>query len=145
MVGGLVKQQDVRFLKQQAAQRHTPTLAAAEVLHWLVLVGAAQGIHGAFQPAVEVPGIVLVKQFGQLALALAQLVEVCIGLGKGIVHLLVLLQCIHNRLHSLLHHLFYRLAVVQLGLLFQITHAVARREDHLALVVLVNTGNDFQQ
>ena len=91
MVGRLVEQQYVGFLQQQTAQRHTAALAAAEVLDGSVLVGAAQGIHGAFQPAVQIPGVVLLQQFGQLALPLAQLVEIGIGLGKGVVHLLIFL------------------------------------------------------
>ena len=87
----------------------------------------------------------MVEQLGQLALTLAQLVEVGIGLAKGIVHLVILLEGVHDRLHSLLHHLFHRLGVVQFRLLFQIAHAVAGREDHLALIVLVDSGDNLQQ
>ncbi len=132
-------------MQQQAAQCHAAALATAEVLHQLVLVGAAQGVHSALQAAVEVPGVVLLKQFGQLALPFAQLVEVGVGLGEGVVDLFVFLQPVDHVLHGFLHHLLDGLGVVQLGLLLEVADAVAGREDHLALIVLVHAGDDFQQ
>ncbi len=145
VVGRLVKQQYVRLLQQQTAQGHTAALTAAEVLDKLVLVGATQGVHSAFQAAVEVPGIVLLQQFGQFALTLAQFIEVGIRLRKGIVHLLIFFHPVNYILHSLLHHFLHCLAVIELGLLLKIADTVAWRKHHLALVVLVYAGNDFQQ
>ena len=145
VVGGLVEEQDVGLLQEQAAEGHAAALATAEVAHQLVLVGAAQGVHGAFQLLVEVPGVVGLEQLGEFALAGDELVEVGVGLGEGVVHLVVLLEEVHGLLHGLLHHLLDGLGVVELGFLLQVAHAVARREDHLALVVLVHSGDDFHQ
>ena len=46
---------------------------------------------------------------------------------------------------GLFDHLADGLILVQLGLLVQHTDRIARREDHLAAVALVFTGDDTQQ
>ena len=145
VVGRLVEQQDVGLLQEQAAEGHAAAFAAAEVGHQLVLVGTAEGVHGAFQLGVEVPSVVGFQQLRELSLAGDELVEVGIGLGEGVVHLVVLLQQVDDLLHGLLHHLLDGFGVVELGLLLEVAHAVAGGEDHLALVVLVDAGDDLHQ
>ena len=147
VVGGLVQQEDVGFSEQQAAEGHAAPFASGEVLHRRVAVGAAQRIHRAFQFGVELPGVVLVDEFGEFALPLDELVHLVVAhrLSKFHIHLLVLLQHIHDLLHALLHHLLDSERVVELRLLWQITDGVAGREDHLALIGLVEAGDDLQQ
>ena len=147
VVGGLVKEQDVGFGEQQTAQGHATALATGEVFHGRVAVGTAQGVHGALQLVVQLPSIVLVDEFGELALPLDEFVHLVVAhrFGEFHVHLLIFFQNIHNLLHALLHHLLHGEVVVQLRLLRQIANGVARREDHLALVRLVDAGDDFQQ
>ena len=83
------------------------------------------------------------QQLCQFALTGNELVEVGIRLGEGVVHLVVLLEQVDGLLHGLLHHLLDGLRVVELGLLLEVAHRVARREDHLALVVLVHAGDNL--
>ena len=73
VVGGLVEQQHVGLLQQQAAQGHPTALTAREVLHRFVGIGTPQGVHRAFQHAVQLPAITLVDLLVQLALTLDQL------------------------------------------------------------------------
>ena len=147
VVGGLVQQEDVGFSEQQAAEGHAAPFASGEVLHRCVAVGTAQRVHSAFQFGVELPGVVLLNEVCELALPLDELVHLVVvhGLGELHAHLLVLLQHIHDLLHALLHHLLDGERVVELRLLREITDGVARSEDHLALIGLVNAGDDLQQ
>ena len=147
MVGGLVQKEDVGFCKQQAAEGHTTALASGEVLGGRVTVRTAQGVHGAFQLRIKLPRIVLLNEVRQFALALNELVHFVVAhrLRKLHVHLLVFLQNIDNGLHALHHHLLDGEVVVDLRFLRQVSHRVARREDHLALVGLVKPGDDLQQ
>ena len=145
MVGGLVEEEDVGFLEEEAAEGDAAAFAAAEVGDELVVVGAAEGVHGAVEALVEVPGVVLFEQFGQLALPLDEFVEVGVGLGEGVVDLLVFAQQVDGLLDGLLYHLAHGLAVVEAGLLLEVADGVARGEDDLALVVLVDTGDDLHE
>ncbi len=117
------------------------------MLHRRVAVGTAQGVHGAFQFGVEFPGIVLFDELGELALPFDELVHLVVAhwFGELHIHLLVLFQHVHNLLHALLHHLLDGERVVELRLLWEITDGVAWSEDHLALIGLVEAGDDLQQ
>ena len=145
VVGRLVEEQYVGFLEEEAAEGHAAAFSAGEVLHQLILVGAAQGVHGALELLVEVPGVVLFQQFGELALAGDELVEVGIGFGEGVVDLLVFLEHVDDFLDGLLDHFADGLAVVELRLLLEVADRVAWREDDFALIVLVYSGDDFHQ
>ena len=48
-------------------------------------------------------------------------------------------------LNAFLHHFAHGLSGVELGILGQITHGVARSEDHLALIAGLDAGNDFHE
>ena len=85
------------------------------------------------------------QKFSELSLTGDELVEIGVGLGEGVVHLVVFLQQVNDLLHSLLHHLLDGLGVVEFGLLLEVADTVARREDHLALVVLVDSGDNLHQ
>ena len=89
----------------------------------------------------------LIQKLGQLALAFNELVHLLVAhrLGKLVVHLFVFLHQVHYLLHAFLYHFLDSLAVVKFRFLRQITHAVARRESHVALVVLVDAGNNLEQ
>ncbi len=68
-----------------------------------------------------------------------------VGVCKGGVDRVKLGQQIHHRLHALAHYLDHRLARVELGLLLQVSHRVSRGKYHLALVILVDTGDNLEQ
>jgi hypothetical protein len=55
VVGGFVEQQDVRLFQQQAAKGHPAPLPTGDDVHRRVTRRAAQGIHGHFQPGIQVP------------------------------------------------------------------------------------------
>ena len=145
VVGGLVEQQHVGLLQQQAAQGHAAALATAEGVDLLVVGRALQGVHRALQLRVDVPRVGGVELVLQLGLACQQGVEVGVRVAEGLVDLVILGQHVHDRLHTLAHNLDHRLVRVELRLLLQVAHRVARRKDHLALIRLVKAGNDFQQ
>ena len=68
----------------------------------------------------------LLDEFGQLALAGNQLVEVGVGFGKFVVDFLVFLEDVDNLLHAFLYHLTDCLVVVELRLLVKHSHGIAR-------------------
>ncbi len=57
VVGGLVQQQEVGLLQQEAAERHAADLAAREGAHVRVARRAAQGVHRDLDRAVQVPAV----------------------------------------------------------------------------------------
>ena len=55
VVGRLVEQQDIGTLEQDLAERHPPPFAAGEGGDVGVAGGQSHGVHGDFEPAVELP------------------------------------------------------------------------------------------
>ena len=150
VVGRLVEQQDVGFLQQQAAQSHTAALTTAQVFGQLVALGAAQGIHGPFQAAVEVPRVGGVDDVLQLGLTRKQLVHllgilIVLGQAELEIDFLKFLEGVNHVLHAFLHHFLNRLGRVKLRILRQVAHRVAWCEHHLSLVLCLQAGDDFHQ
>ena len=150
VVGRLVQQKDVRLLKQQAAQSHTAAFTSRKVLHRLVFGRTAQRIHRTFQLAVQVPCVCSVNdilQFGLAGEKRIHLFRIFIIFRKPelLVDFFIFRQCVHGALHTFHHHLLDRLFIVELRFLSQIAHRIARRENHFALIVLVQSGDNLQQ
>ena len=59
--------------------------------------------------------------------------------------MVVLGEHVHDRLHTFLHALFDGFLGVQFGVLLQIADAVTRREDHVALVVFLDSCDDLEE
>ena len=147
VVRRLVEQQHVGLLQEQAAQGHAAPLTAREVLDVLVGIGTAQGVHRALEHAVQLPAVAVVDLLVDDALPLDERRHLVVGhrLAELRVDLLVLLQQGHRLGASLLDHLAHALRVVELGLLLEVADRVTGREDHLALVVLVDSGDDLHE
>ncbi|OPY08532.1 MAG: hypothetical protein A4E66_01843 [Syntrophus sp. PtaB.Bin001] len=147
MVGGLVEEQDVRLLQEEAAKRHPPPLAAGENFYGRVSRRAAQGIHSHFQASVEVPGIQSVQLLLDFRLPFAKAGHFLVvhGLGELLTDPVVFRQEVHRFLNALFHNLPNGQAVVQLWLLFQKTDGISRRGDRLAVVRTIDPGEDTQQ
>ena len=147
MVGGLVQQQDVGLLQQEAAERHPPPLPAGDHIDGGIRRRTAQGAHGHVQPGVQVPGVERVESFLDLALALDELVHglVVHGLSKLHVDGFELLEEIGGFLNPLFHHLPHGLGFVHQGLLFEIAHSVALGEKGFSVELRVDPGHDAQQ
>ena len=82
VVGGLVEQQDIGFGQQQPGEGHPAAFAAGEHLDGRIRGRAAQGVHGQFQVAVQVPGVDLVECFLQFGLFGDQGIEIGIRFGE---------------------------------------------------------------
>ncbi len=80
VVGRLVKQQDVGFGQQEPAERHAAALAARKDLDRRVGRRTTQRIHRQLEAVVEVPGVVLFKEFLEFRLLLDQGIEIGIRL-----------------------------------------------------------------
>ena len=147
VVRRLVQKQHVGLLQQQAAEGHTASLASRQHLDALVGIGAPQGIHRALQNAVQLPAVDVVDLLVQLALTLDQAVHLIVRhrLAQLGVYLFVLLQQGHRCGASLLDHLLDGLRIVQLGFLLEVTDRISRGEYHLALIVLVDAGDDLHK
>ena len=87
VVGRLVEEQEVGLGQQQAAQGHPAALAAGQGGRRRRRPGAAQGVHGDLEGALEVPGAGGVDLVLQLGLLGEELVEVGVGLAHGGAHL----------------------------------------------------------
>ena len=150
VVGGLVEQQYVGLLEEQAAQGHTASFAARKGCHLLVVGRTLEGVHGALKLGVDVPCVGGIKGVLQLGLAGDEGIHLVgvlkhIGVGESLVHLLELGQEVHDGLHTLAHNLDDGFFGVQLGLLLQVAHSVAGCPHHFAAVVLVDAGYDFEE
>lgn len=150
VVGGLVEQQHVRLLEQQAAEGHAAALTAGEGVDHLVVGGALEGVHGAFEFGVDIPGVGGVEGVLKLGLALDEAVHLVgvlqhVGVGESGVDLIELGKEVHYRLDTFAYNFDNSFARFEMRLLLEVAHGVARREYHFALVVLVDTGDDFQQ
>ena len=109
-----------------------------------------QGIHRAFELAVDVPRICGVKFVLKLCLTRDQgihLVRVFkhVGVGKCFIYLVKLGKKIHYGLYALAHNLYYRLVGIEFRFLFEVSHRITGREHYFALILLVDTRDYFQQ
>ena len=139
VVGGLVEQQHVAGLEQQAAERDPPALAAGKRGHLRLARRHPQRVHGHLEVPVQLPQVLGVD----LVLEAAQLVGVLLGpIGR---QLLVPLHDRALRGDRLLHGLQHGLARVELRLLGQVADAGPCRGEGLAREVLVDPGHDPQQ
>ena len=147
VVGGLVQQEHVRLLKEQAAQGHAAALTAGKFLDLLVRRRALQGIHGALQLGIYLPSVYMLDLLGEFSLALDETVHFIVihGLHELEGNVVVFLQDIHHLLNTLLDHFQHGFFRVHLRFLLQVAHAVAGCPDHLSFVGLLYAGNDFEE
>lgn len=150
VVGRLVEQKHVGLLEQKAAEGHASALASGKGLHRLVVGRALEGVHGALQAGIYVPGVGGVEGVLKLALALDEGIHLVgvlkhVGVGEGGVHLVELTEQVHYRLYAFAYNLYYGFGWVELRLLLKIAYRVAGREYHFPLVILVDSGDNFQK
>ncbi len=124
VVGGFIKQQHIRLLQQQPAQCNAAALAAGELAHRLVVGRALQRIHGALQPAVQIPCIQLVNfllKFSLFAHELFHLIRVFVHLRKPELQIdfFVFIQYINHFLNTFLHYINHGFGFIQMRLLLQ--------------------------
>ena len=145
MVGGLVQEQQVRRLEQELAEGHATPLAAREVTHGLVRVGALQGIHRLRELAVEVPAVGRVDLVLQVAHLGHERVEVRVGLAHLLAYPVEALDLCQEAAEGDLYVLPDRPALVQRRFLHEHAHAVARRKACLAVGDVLDAGHDLEQ
>ncbi len=114
VVRGLVEQQHVGGLEQQAAQGHAPALAARQLGHVGIAGGHAQRVHRHLDVAVELPEVGGVD----LVLELRELVGGLVGVVRG--QLLVAVEDLLLARHRLLDVLEHGLPGIELRLLGQV-------------------------
>ena len=150
VVGRLVEQQHVGFLKKQTAQCHTAALTTRKVIDKFVGSRTAQCSHCTLQFAVKVPSIGCVYNILQLALTCKKfihLVLILVILGKTELKIdfLILGKSVHCSLHTLFHTLHHSLSILQMGFLGKIANRVSGRPHHISLVVVVESGNNLHK
>ena len=147
VVGRLVQEQDVRFLKKKAAQGNTAFLTAGEDCNLGILWRTPEGIHSQLQLGIQVPGTYAVQLLLNLSLPCQELVHLIVGhlLAEGFVYLVIFLKecnCLGN---SLLNHFLHSLFRIQLRLLFQVSDGIAGSHHSLAVELLVHSGKYFKE
>ena len=150
VVGRFVEQQDVGLLQKQAAKSYTSALSTGKIGHRLVGRRTTQGIHRTLKFAVEVPGIGGVDDILQFGLTGKQgihlvLVLIIFGQSELLIDFLIFGQCVDYVLHTFHDHFLHGLCVIQLRLLGQIAYTVSGRKYDLALIALIQPGDNFQK
>ncbi len=150
MVGGLVEEEDVRLLQEQAAEGHAAAFATGEGCYGLVVGGALEGVHRAFELRVDIPcvgGVESVLKFGLPGDEGVHLVWVFehVGVAERFVYLFELGEEVHCGLDAFAHDVDYGLFGVEPGFLFEISDGVTRGENDFALIFLVDSGYNFQE
>ena len=150
VVGGLVEQEHVGLLKEEAAEGHPAALTSREVRHGRVSCGTAEGGHGAVEARVDIPCVRGVDYVLHLSLTLHQfvhLVRVAVVFFEAefLVYLIIFFKGIVHLLHALHHVLLDRLVLVERRVLRQVAHAVARAPHHIAARRLLDAGDDLEE
>ncbi len=144
VVGGLVQEEKVRGLQEQATQGHPAALTTGEVLDLGVWGRAAQRVHGLLQLGVQVPGARSVELVLEGAHLGHQGVEVGVRVSHGGRDLVEPVELALDLCHALLDVAEHGLLLVQRRLLQQDADAVARGQPGLAVGGLVNARHDLQ-
>ena len=150
VIGGLVEEQHVGFLKEQAAESHAAALTTREVGDGQVASRTAQGCHGAVEFGVHIPCVGGVDDVLDLGLTLHELVHlvgvaVVLLFAKLAVDFFVFGEGVIDLLHAFHHVLLDGLGLVEWWVLWQIAHAVAGAPYHLALCGLFQSGDNLHQ
>ena len=145
MVGGLVKQQQIRSLKQQLAQCHTTALAAGADGHRSVRIRALQSVHGLLELGVEIPTVGRVDIVLQLAHFFHQRVEIGVRIGHLLANLVETRHLFCDRAERHLDVLADGFGVVQRRLLLQNADGETRGQVGFAVGNGVEAGHDLQQ
>ena len=147
VVRRFVKEQQIRFFEEQAAESHAALFTAGEVRHRPVARRAAESIHRNFDIAVKAPQVLRVDDVLELCLFIQELVHLVVFHGFGKLHGDFVEAVEHGLLlgHSL-HHVFLDGEVrVQLRFLRQVARGAARFNPCFALEFLVDTRHDAEQ
>ena len=107
VVRGLVQQEDVRLLQEEAAQRHPAPFTAGQRADLRVRRRALEGVHRPFQLRVDLPAVQVLDELGELALALDEAVHLVVVHRLHELHrdVIVFREDVHHFLHALLDHL----------------------------------------
>ena len=138
------------WLEQQSAECHTATLTAREVLHAPVAWGTVQCSHRTIELRVHVPGVSSVDHILQLRLARHEFLHlirvfVVFGQAKLDIDVIIFCQSIVHMLYALHHILLHCLLFVERGILRQIAYGVAWAPNDVALILLVESGDNLHQ
>jgi hypothetical protein len=144
VVGGLVKQQQVRLLEQELAERDPAALTTGQLVHDRVGRRAAQRVHRLLELGVDVPGVAVVEIGLQLPHLREQgvVVRVRVGqLGRDLVEPVELGLGVADALLDVLQH---RLALGQRRFLQQNPHRRTVRQPGVTVRRLVQPRHDLQ-
>ena len=147
VVRGLVQQEDVRLLQEEAAQRHTSPFAAGKRADLRVRRRALEGVHRPFQLCVDLPAVQVLDELRQLALAFDEAVHLVVVHGLHELHryVIVFREDVHHFLYALLDHFDDGLVRIHLRLLREVSDGVAGRPNDFALEGLLHPGNDLEE
>ncbi len=144
VVGGLVKEQQVGLTQEQFAQGHPAALTAGQVVDGGLWRGASQRVHGLLQLGVQVPGISRVDRLLQVTHLGHERVEVGVRVGHQYRDLVIAVEFALDLADALLHVAEDRLLVIELWLLHEDAHRVARGQPGLPVGWLVEAGHDLE-
>ena len=148
VVGRLIKQQQVGARQQQATERHAALLTAGEVINRRIRRRTAQGVHGDFERAVQIPavgGVDLLLQLAHFHVEVVHGVVVGIrisGQGNDFVEAVEDGFGLRHCEHDVLTHGQGR---VELRLLRQVADLGTLRRPGFAVVLAVQPGHDLHE
>ena len=150
VVGRLVEQQYIGFLEQQTTQSHTATLTTREILDAPITRRTVQCRHCTLELRIHIPCISRVNHILQFSLTLHEFIHlvsifVIFWQSELYIYLVVFSQRIVNVLYAFHHVLLDGLFLVERWVLRQIAHRISRTPNHIALILLVQTGNNLHQ
>ena len=147
MVGWLVEQQHVGFLKQQTAECYAATFSSGKILYQRIGRRALQGIHSPLQFGIYLPAIMMLDQFCQLSLALYQRGHLVVihRFHELQADFVVFGEQVHHLLYAFLHHFDDGFFGIHLRLLLEVADTVARGPHHLAAVALLHSCDNLEE
>ena len=122
MVGRLIQQQYIGFLKQQTAKSHATALTSRKVFDRLVFGRTTQGIHSTLQTAVQIPCIRSINNVLQFCLAGKKLIHffgifIILRQTELLVYFFIFSQCVYNGLYTFHYNLLNRFGRIEIRFL----------------------------
>ncbi len=145
VVGRLVEQQQIRSLKQQAAECYAATLTARKHVNRHVRIGQLQRVHSLAKLGINIPAIGSIN----LVLQARHLGHQCIHVAVRVAHLFAdfieSIHLSHDVAKGQANVFNYRLVVVQGRLLLQNAHGVTRSKASLTIGDLLQASHNLEQ
>ena len=145
MVCRFVKEKNIRFLKQEAAQGNTTAFTTRKNIYNLLWRWAAQSFHGKFKVVIKVPGIAGIEFFLNFCLTGTQFIKIGIRIAKGFVYFIKFFKKVGNWFYSFFYNIHYCFSRFKIRFLLKVSDCIAWGKGSFSGIIFINSCKNLKK